>query len=208
MNKFRQMANKQFGEGTIYNIEEGFKVEVFPIPTGIPSFDYASGIGGFPMGRIIELYGENSSGKTTLALKAIAQAQQLAKLKGNPMSGKKVLFIDAEHAVDFLHSERLGVINSEVEWNQPDSGEQVFDLIDIAAESGEIGMIVVDSVSAMASSKELEESMDYNPIGLQARLMSQGLRKVNGPISKSGMLVIFINQTRSKMTMYGELFAV
>ena len=199
------MANKRFGDGTIYNIEEGFKVEVFPIPTGIPSLDFASGIGGFPLGRIIEIYGEPSSGKTTIALHAVAQFQNLSKTKGTPVYGKDVLYIDVEHAIDFLHAERLGVDISGVEWNQPDSGEQVFDLIDIAAESGEIGMIVIDSVAAMASSKELDEGMDYNPIGLQARMMSQGLRKVNGVISKANMLVIFINQTRSKMTMYGKV---
>lgn len=205
MSKFTQMANKKFGEGTIFNLEEGFKVEVTPVPTGVPSVDNAAGIGGLPLGRIVEIFGEPSSGKTTLCLSLIAEAQKLVETPGHPLFGKEIMFLDVEHAIDFLHAECLGVNINKVNWSQPMSGEQVFDLIDLAASTGEIGVIIVDSVAAMASSKEMDEGMDYNPIGLQARLMSQGLRKVNGPIAKSNMLVVFINQTRSKMTMYGKV---
>lgn len=201
---FQDMVNKQFGDGTIHYLDDSFKVEVVPIPFGVSSLDNAIGVGGLPLGRIVEIFGAPSAGKTTLCLMLIKEAQKLAKQKGHPLYGKEVAFLDVEHALDFTHAEALGVNLDELTFSQPDSGEQIFDLIDIAASSGEVGVIIVDSVAAMASSKELDEGMDYNPIGMQARLMSQGLRKVKGPIAKSEMLVIFINQTRSTMSMYGD----
>jgi recombination protein RecA len=200
--------NKRFGEGTFFTFEDvGASTHVYPISTGIPSVDYASGIGGLPAGRIVEIYGPESSGKTTLSLYVIAQFQKLCQNPDSPFFGKRAAYIDAEHSLDPLHVAAIGVdVSSKTGMliNQPDSGEQAFDLLEAICLSNQFGIAVVDSVAALTPMKELENSMDYNPIGLQARMMSQGLRKLKGLASKHNVMVIFINQLREKMVMMGN----
>jgi recombination protein RecA len=199
--------NSRFGEGTFFTFGDTTKAEVYPIPTGIPSVDYASGIGGMPSGRIVEVFGPESSGKTSLALMTVAEFQKLAMTPGSPVYGKRAAFIDAEHALDPIHVGALGVdVSAETGMlvNQPDSGEQAFDLMEAICLSNQFGICVVDSAAALVPMAETEHGMDYNPIGLQARLLSQGLRKLKGLAYKHNVLFIFINQLRMKVVMMGN----
>lgn len=188
---------KSFGKGTVMrlgaaDIAEGVQV----IPTGSLTLDIATGIGGFPRGRVVEIYGPESSGKTTLALNAIAQAQKL---------GGIAAFIDAEHALDINYASRLGVKLEELLVSQPDTGEQALEIAEALVRSGAVDIIVVDSVAALVPKAEIEGDMGDSLPGLQARLMSQALRKLTAAISKSMTTVIFINQIRMKIgVMFGN----
>lgn len=189
---------KQFGKGSIMRL--GKDSVAYPrgavIPSGALSLDIALGIGGFPRGRIVEIYGPESSGKTTLALHAVAEAQKL---------GGIAAFIDAEHALDTGYSGKLGVNADELLVSQPDYGEQALEIADMLVRSGAVDIIVVDSVAALTPKAELEGEMGDTHVGLQARLMSQALRKLTGSISKSKTLLIFINQIRMKIgVMFGN----
>lgn len=188
---------KKFGKGSIMRFGEdgaGFDIEV--IPTGSLSLDAALGVGGVPRGRIIEIYGPESSGKTTLALQILAEAQAL---------GGIVAFIDAEHALDPSYAARLGVDIDEVLISQPDTGEQALEICDMLVRSGAIDAIVIDSVAALVPRAEIEGEIGDSNIGLQARLMSQALRKLAGSLSKSNTTCIFINQLREKIGVsYGN----
>ena len=171
-------------------------VDVDVIPTGSILLDQALGVGGYPKGRIVEIYGPESSGKTTLALEAIAQAQ---------LKGGRAAFIDAEHAIDPEYASKLGVDIDELILSQPDSGEQALEICEMLASSGAIDIIVVDSVAALVPQAELDGVMSDNQVGLQARLMSKGMRKIAGILNKTGTVVIFINQLREKVgVIYGN----
>lgn len=203
------MMNKKLGAGTVFSFEDTESVKVQPVPTAIPSFDYALGIGGWPLGRVIELYGPESSGKTTIALQTVAQYQKLAKDPNHLFSKRpNVCYIDAEHALDPLHVERLGVDVSEETGmliNQPDYGEQAFDTTEAMIHSGEVGLVVIDSVAALTPKKEIEGSNEDNQVGLQARMVSKALRKITAPALKNDVLIICINQIREKVgVMYGN----
>lgn len=188
---------KQFGKGSIMRLgddQQPVKVEV--IPTGSVSLDIALGIGGYPKGRIIEIYGPESSGKTTLALHAIAEAQKI---------GGVAAFIDAEHALDIHYAKKLGVKIEDLLVSQPDTGEQALEIADALVRSNAINVIVVDSVAALVPKNEIEGEMGDAQMGSQARLMSQALRKLTGVIHKSNTLLIFINQIRMKIgVMFGN----
>ena len=187
---------KSYGKGAIMRLGDRERVNVDVIPTGSILLDHALGVGGFPKGRIIEVFGPESSGKTTLALEAIAQAQ---------MKGGRAAFIDAEHAIDPDYAAKLGVNIDELILSQPDSGEQALEICEMLAESGAMDLIVVDSVAALVPQAELDGVMSDNQVGLQARLMSKGMRKIAGVLSRSGTVVIFINQLREKVgVMYGN----
>ncbi|MDR3136376.1 MAG: recombinase RecA [Coriobacteriales bacterium] len=188
---------KKFGKGTIMRYGEGGpRLELEVIPTGVLALDAALGIGGVPRGRIIEIYGPESSGKTTLALQIIAEAQAL---------GGIVAFIDAEHALDPGYAARLGVDIDDVLVSQPDTGEQALEICDMLVRSGAIDAIVVDSVAALVPRAEIEGDIGDTTVGLQARLMSQALRKLAGSLSKSNTTCIFINQLREKIgNFYGS----
>ncbi len=187
---------KMFGKGSIMKFGNKQVEEMEVVPTGSLALDCALGIGGFPTGRVIEISGEESSGKTTLALHVMAQAQKL---------GGTCAFIDAEHALDINYAKRIGVNIEELLISQPDSGEQALEIVDNLVRSGVIKCIVIDSVAALVPKAELEGDMGASHMGLQARLMSQALRKLTGSISKSGCLVIFINQVRQKIgVMFGD----
>jgi recombination protein RecA len=188
---------KQFGRGSIMKLgDESLKVEVEIIPTGSVALDYALGTGGIPRGRIIELYGPESSGKTTLALSAVAEAQR---------KGGYAAYIDAEHALDAGYSRSMGVDVDNLLISQPDCGEDALEIADTLVRSGAIDVIVIDSVAALVPRAELEGEMGDSHMGLQARLMSQALRKMAGHISKSRTCVIFINQIRQKIgIMFGN----
>ncbi len=187
---------KQFGKGSIYNLGGNKTLDVGVIPSGSVAIDYALGIGGFPRGRIVEIYGPESSGKTTLALHAIAQAQ-----KTNGM----VAFIDAEHAVDPEYAEKIGVNIDNLLISQPDSGEQALEIAEMLIRSAALDIVVIDSVAALVPRAELEGDMGDPHMGLQARLMSQALRKLAGIISKTKTCLIFINQIRMKIgVMFGN----
>lgn len=187
---------KMYGKGSIMRLGDRPKVDEGAIPTGSLLLDNALGIGGYPKGRIIEIYGPESSGKTTLALQAIAEVQKL---------GGRAAYIDAEHAIDPIYAQALGVDIDNLILSQPDYGEQALEIVDKLAESGAFDLIIVDSVSALVPKAELEGNMLDNSIGLQARLMSKALRKLAGQLSKSTCTVIFINQLREKMgVMYGN----
>ncbi|WP_067923938.1 recombinase RecA [Alicyclobacillus shizuokensis] len=197
--------NKRFGEGTFFTLDSTERASVFPVPTGIPSVDYASGIGGMPLGRIVEVYGPESAGKTTFCLMVAAQVQKLAREPEHRLYGKKVLFVDAEHALDPIHAQALGVNLSELVVTQPETGEQAFDLIEAACRSKQFALIIGDSVAAFTPRKIIEEGMDANHVGLQARMMSQGLSKIKGVAYESDTLCMFINQIREKVgVMYGN----
>lgn len=201
--------NKRFGAGSFYTFEDdGMFQAVEVCPSGIPSLDYAMGIGGFPMGRIIEIYGPESSGKTTLSLYIAAHFQKLAKDPSHSFFGKRVVYLDVEHALDPTHVKTLGVDCSKQNGmlvTQPDSGEDAFNIMEALCHEGNIGMVIVDSVAALVPMKETENDMSYNPIGLQARLMSQGLRKLKGLAYKNNVMFIFINQLRMKIgVMHGN----
>jgi recombination protein RecA len=185
----------RYGEGAIMKLGEVGKVEVDAIPTGSISLDIALGVGGVPRGRIIEIYGPESSGKTTLALHIVAQAQK---------SGGKAAFIDAEHALDPDYAKRIGVKIDDLIISQPDSGEQALEIVETLVKSQEIDVIIVDSVAALTPQAEIEGEMGSQFIGLQARLMSQALRKLTAIASKTKTVIIFINQIRMQIGVYGN----
>jgi len=187
---------KTFGKGTIMWLGESRKIEeVQVIPTGSISLDIATGVGGYPRGRIIEIYGPESSGKTTLALNAIAQAQK---------AGGIAAFIDAEHALDINYAQKIGVKVDDLLVSQPDTGEQALEITETLVRSGAVDIIVIDSVAALVPKAEIEGEMGDTLPGLQARLMSQALRKLTSAISRSMTTVIFINQIRMKIGVYGN----
>jgi recombination protein RecA len=187
---------EKFGEGILMKLGDVKKVDVESIPTGSVSLDIALGIGGVPRGRIIEIYGPESSGKTTLTLHIIANVQK---------SGGTAAFIDAEHALDPEYAKRIGVKVDDLLISQPDNGEQALDIVETLVESGAVNVIVVDSVAALVPKAEIEGEMGDQHIGRQARLMSQALRKLTAIISKSNCSVIFINQIRMKIgVMFGN----
>ena len=187
---------KQFGKGSVMRLGEYKAMEVDAIPTGALSLDIALGIGGLPRGRIIEIYGPESSGKTTLALSVIAEAQK---------QGGEAAFIDAEHALDPVHAKKLGVDIDNLIVSQPDTGEQALEITESLVRSGALDVIVVDSVAALVPKAEIDGDMGDSHMGLQARLMSQALRKLAGAINKSKTIIIFINQLREKIgVMFGN----
>jgi recombination protein RecA len=188
---------KQFGKGSIMRLGEGIAPpEVQVVPTGSLGLDIALGVGGLPRGRVIEIYGPESSGKTTLALHVVGEAQKL---------GGICAFVDAEHALDIGYARKLGVRTDDLLVSQPDCGEQALEITEMLVRSGAVDIIVVDSVAALTPRAELEGEMGDTHVGLQARLMSQALRKLTGTISKSNTLVIFINQIRMKIgVMFGN----
>jgi recombination protein RecA len=196
LNAALSQIEKAFGRGSVMRLgqQEGLEVEV--VSTGCLSLDLALGIGGFPKGRIIEIYGPESSGKTTLALHTIAEAQK---------AGGICAFVDAEHALDPSYAKKLGIKVDDLLVSQPDSGEQALEITDTLVRSGAIDILVVDSVAALVPRAELEGDMGDTHVGLQARLMSQALRKLTGSVSKTGSIVIFINQIRQKIgVMFGN----
>ncbi len=187
---------ERFGEGTIMKLGEAKKVDVDVIPTGSFSLDLALGVGGLPRGRIVEIFGAESSGKTTLALHIAAQAQK---------KGGVAAFIDAEHALDPEYAKRIGVKVNDLLISQPDSGEQALQIVETLVKSGTVDVIVVDSVAALTPQAEIEGEIGDQFIGLQARLMSQALRKLSAQIAKTNCIVIFINQIRMKIgIMFGN----
>ena len=187
---------KEFGRGAVMRLGDRPKVDVDVIPTGSILLDQALGVGGYPKGRIIEIFGPESSGKTTIALSAIAEAQR---------KGGRAAFIDAEHAIDPDYAAKLGVNIDELILSQPDSGEQALEIAEKLASSGAIDLMVIDSVAALVPQVELEGVMSDNQVGVQARLMSKGCRKIAGVLNKTGCVVIFINQLREKVgVMYGN----
>lgn len=187
---------KQFGKGAIMRLGNGVVTEIAAIPSGSIGLDAALGVGGFPRGRIIEIYGPESSGKTTLALNAVAQAQK---------AGGTAAFIDAEHALDVAYASRLGVNVNELLISQPDTGEQALEVTETLVRSGAVDIIVVDSVAALVPKAEIEGEMGDSLPGLQARLMSQAMRKLTAAISRGQTTVVFINQIRMKIgVMFGN----
>jgi recombination protein RecA len=191
-------VQKEFGEGAIMRLKDGEKIggDVAVVPSGSIGLDIALGIGGYPRGRIMEVYGPESSGKTTLTLHAIASVQK---------SGGVAAFIDAEHALDVTYARKLGVKTDELLISQPDYGEQALEIADMLVRSGAVDMVVIDSVAALVPKAEIEGDMGDSHVGLQARLMSQALRKVTGSISRSHCLMIFTNQIRMKIgVMFGS----
>lgn len=187
---------KQFGKGTIMRLGDNQAMDIESISTGSLSIDIALGIGGLPCGRIVEIYGPESSGKTTLTLQVIAEAQK---------KGKTCAFVDAEHALDPIYAEKLGVNIDELLVSQPDTGEQALEITDMLVRSGAVDVVIVDSVAALTPKAEIEGDMGDSHVGLQARLMSQALRKLTANIKKSNTLCIFINQIRMKIgVMFGS----
>ena len=188
---------KQFGKGSIMRLGEGEVIEdIEVVSTGSLGLDIALGVGGLPRGRVVEIYGPESSGKTTLTLQVISEMQKL---------GGTCAFIDAEHALDTAYAQKLGVNLQELLISQPDTGEQALEIVDSLVRSGAVDLIIVDSVAALTPKAELEGEMGDSLPGLQARLMSQALRKITGSISRSNCMVIFINQIRMKIgVMYGS----
>ncbi len=187
---------KNFGKGTVMRLGDKPELNVDAIPTGSLALDAALGIGGVPKGRIIEIYGPESSGKTTLALHILAEAQKM---------GGEVAFVDAEHALDPVYAAALGVDTDNMLVSQPDTGEQALEITDALVRSGAVDAVVVDSVAALVPKQEIEGEMGDTFVGLQARLMSQALRKLAGTIAKTNCVVIFINQLRMKIgVMYGN----
>ncbi len=187
---------KQYGKGSIMKMGAGAAKDVDVIPTGCLALDIALGIGGVPRGRIIEIYGPESSGKTTVSLHVVAEAQKM---------GGTAAFIDAEHALDPIYAKKLGVNLDELYVSQPDNGEQGLDIVDSLVRSGAVDIVVVDSVAALTPKAEIDGEMGDSHVGLQARLMSQALRKIAGIASKSNTCIIFINQLREKIgVMFGN----
>ena len=187
---------RQFGKGTVMRMGDQATVAVDVIPSGSLALDAALGVGGYPRGRVVEIYGPESSGKTTLALHAIAEAQKL---------GGTAAFVDAEHALDISYAGKLGVQVDDLLVSQPDSGEQALEVVDMLTRSGALDIIVIDSVAALTPKAELDGDMGDSHMGLQARLMSQALRKLTGSISRSKTTIIFINQIRMKIgVMFGN----
>jgi len=191
-----KQIEKKFGKGSVMRLGDRVAVDVDVIPSGSLQLDAALGIGGYPKGRIIEIYGPESSGKTTLTLHAIAEAQK---------QGGKAAFIDAEHAIDPVYAKNLGVDIDELILSQPDSGEQALEIAEMLVRSGVIDLVVIDSVAALVPQVELDGEMSDQNVGLQARLMSKALRKLSGVMSKTNCTVIFINQLREKIgVMFGN----
>lgn len=191
-----QSVEKQFGKGAIMRLGDRKAERVPCIPSGSPSLDEALGCGGYPKGRVVEVYGPESSGKTTLALHAIAQCQA---------HGGVAAFIDAEHALDVHYAKNLGVDATQLLVSQPDSGEQALDIAEVLVKSGAVELVVVDSVAALVPQAELDGDMGAAHVGLQARLMSQALRKLAGAAHRTGTTIIFINQLRMKIgVMFGS----
>ncbi len=188
---------KQFGKGSIMRLgQKGAILPVDSIPTGAMSLDFALGIGGMPRGRVVEIFGPESSGKTTLALQVIAEAQKL---------GGMAAFVDAEHALDAAYAQKLGVDLDNLLVSQPDNGEQALEIVEVLVRSGGVDVVVVDSVAALVPRAEIEGEMGEAQMGLQARLMSQALRKLTGVVSKSKTSLVFINQLREKIgVMFGN----
>ncbi|MGB5306288.1 MAG: recombinase RecA, partial [Gammaproteobacteria bacterium] len=187
---------KQFGKGAVMRMGDVTAVDIDVVSTGSLGLDVALGIGGLPRGRVVEVYGPESSGKTTLALQVIAEAQK---------NGGTAAFVDAEHALDPGYAEKLGVNVDELLVSQPDTGEQALEITDMLVRSGSIDVVVVDSVAALTPKAEIEGDMGDSHMGLQARLMSQALRKLTGNIKRSNTMVIFINQIRMKIgVMFGN----
>ena len=192
----REQIEKKYGKGSIMKYGEGSKLAVEVIPTGSLAIDVALGVGGVPRGRVVEIFGPESSGKTTLALSILAEAQA---------AGGVAAFIDAEHALDPTYAARLGVDLDEILVSQPDTGEQALEICDMLVRSGAIDVVVVDSVAALVPRAEIEGEMGDATVGAQARLMSQALRKLTGSLSKSNTTCIFINQIREKIgVIYGS----
>jgi recombination protein RecA len=188
--------DQNFGKGSVMKLGQQQALDIESVSTGSLSLDLALGIGGLPKGRIIEVYGPESSGKTTLALQVLAEAQK---------KGGICAFIDAEHALDPIYAKKLGVKTGELLISQPDTGEQALEIADTLIKSGSISVIVIDSVAALTPKAELEGEMGDHHVGLQSRLMSQALRKITGSVSKSNTMVIFINQIRMKIgVMFGN----
>ena len=191
-----RQIEKQFGKGSIMKLGENAQLQVETISSGSLALDIALGVGGFPKGRIIEIYGPESSGKTTVALHAIAEVQK---------KGGQAAFIDAEHALDPIYASKLGINIDELLLSQPDTGEQALEIAEALVRSGAVEIIVIDSVAALVPKAEIEGEMGDSHVGLQARLMSQALRKLSGAISKSKTIAIFINQLREKVgVMFGN----
>ncbi|MBR6072746.1 MAG: recombinase RecA [Bacilli bacterium] len=187
---------KQFGKGSIMKLSEDSKVEVETVPSGSLGLDIALGAGGFPKGRIVEIFGPESSGKTTIALQAVAEVQK---------QGGRAAFIDAEHALDPVYAKALGVNLDELLLSQPDTGEQALEICEALVRSGAVQIVVIDSVAALVPQAEIEGEMGDSHVGLQARLMSQALRKLAGIINKTNTIAIFINQLREKVgVMFGN----
>jgi recombination protein RecA len=191
-----KQIEKQFGKGSVMKLGEKTDTKISTSPSGSLALDVALGIGGYPRGRVIEIYGPESSGKTTVALHAIAEVQA---------NGGQAAFIDAEHALDPVYAQKLGVNIDELLLSQPDTGEQALEIAEALVRSGAIDIIVIDSVAALVPKAEIEGEMGDSHVGLQARLMSQALRKLSGAINKSKTLAIFINQIREKVgVMFGN----
>ncbi|MDA8629679.1 recombinase RecA [Bacteroidia bacterium] len=191
-----ERLEKSYGKGIVMKMNDETKVNIDVVPTGSFGLDLALGVGGFPRGRIIEIYGPESSGKTTIALHTIAEAQK---------KGGICAFIDAEHAFDKFYAEKLGIDTSNLLISQPDDGEQALEIADNLVRSGAIDVMVIDSVAALVPRAEIEGDMGDSKVGLHARLMSQALRKLTGTISKTGCVAIFINQLREKIgIMFGN----
>ena len=191
-----RQINKQFGDGVVMRLGEKAAREIEVIPTGSIGLDIALGIGGLPRGRIVEIFGEESSGKTTLALHVVAEAQK---------QGGSAAFIDAEHAFDATYAANLGVNTEDLLISQPDSGEQALEIADTLINTGALDVIIVDSVAALVPRAEIDGEIGDHHVGLQARLMSQALRKLAGNLQRSDTLIIFINQMRTKIgVMYGN----
>ncbi len=187
---------RQFGKGSIMKLGDNTTMDVETISTGSLGLDIALGAGGLPLGRVVEIYGPESSGKTTLTLEVIAQAQR---------DGKVCAFIDAEHALDPIYAEKLGVNINELLISQPDTGEQALEIVDMLTRSGAVDVIVVDSVAALTPKAEIEGDMGDSHMGLQARMLSQAMRKLTGNLKKSNTMLIFINQIRMKIgVMFGN----
>jgi recombination protein RecA len=191
-----KQIEKQFGKGAVMRLGEAPPVQIEAIPTGSLALDHALGVGGVPRGRVIEIYGPESSGKTTLATQIIAEAQKM---------GGQCAFIDAEHAFDATYAEKLGVDVDSLLVSQPDTGEQALEICDMLIRSGALDVVVVDSVAALVPRAEIEGEMGDSHVGLQARLMSQALRKLTGTINRTHTSLIFINQIREKIgVMFGS----
>lgn len=191
-----KQIEKQFGKGSVMKLGEQAERRVSTTPSGSLALDSALGVGGYPRGRVVEIYGPESSGKTTVALHAIAEVQS---------KGGQAAFIDAEHALDPVYAQKLGVNIDELLLSQPDTGEQALEIAEALVRSGAVDIIVIDSVAALVPKAEIEGEMGASHVGLQARLMSQALRKLSGAINKSNTIAIFINQIREKVgIMFGN----
>ena len=191
-----KQIQKLFGKGAVMRLGDREAVDVDAIPSGSLLLDEALGVGGYPKGRIVEIFGPESSGKTTLALHAIAECQK---------AGGRAAFIDAEHAIDPIYAKNLGVDINELILSQPDNGEQALEIVEMLANSGGVNLIIVDSVAALVPQAELDGEMSDSSVGLQARLMSKAMRKIAGILNKKECAVIFINQLREKVgVMYGN----